>query len=120
MEITPPLTIYRRLGALIFEEAVRATGLPPGALGLRLRDELNRPTLTAPTLRAWRRGSKAVPLAAFLAVCRIANVQPAEFVSRIAGTGTSVEKDLADLLQLLGAGRTIAQMESVRAASSTR
>lgn len=78
------------------------TGLTPGAIGLRLREELARPTLTAPTMRAWRRGNKAVPLAAFLAVCRIAQVSPADFINKMAEDAGGIEYgDLAELLQEL-------------------
>lgn len=100
MTATPSLTVYRRLGAQLFEEAVQASGLTPGVLGSRLRDELSRPTLTAPTLRAWRRGNKAVPLAAFLATCRIANVRPGSVVARVLATSKE-QGDDAELLELL-------------------
>ena len=100
MSATPSLTVYRRLGARLFEEAVQASGLAPGVLGSRLRDELSRPTLTAPTLRAWRRGNKAVPLAAFLATCRIANIRPGSVVARVLATSPNGAED-ADLLALL-------------------
>ncbi len=94
------MTVYRRLGAVLFEEAVQATGLAPGVLGARLRAELSRPTLTAPTLRAWRRGNKAVPLAAFLATCRIAGVRPAAVVAKVAAE-TKVKTGGREMVELL-------------------
>lgn len=100
MSTTPPLTVYRRLGARLFEEAVQASGLSPSALGARLRDELSRPTLTAPTLRAWRRGTKAVPLAAFLATCRIAGIRPGSVVAKVLATSKE-QADDSELLDLL-------------------
>jgi hypothetical protein len=100
LKTTPALTVYRRLAALLFEEAVGATGLSPGQLGLRLREELSRPTLTAPTLRAWRRGNKAVPFAAFLATCKIANVRPGSVVARLTDLA-EVGIDDSELVELL-------------------
>jgi hypothetical protein len=100
MTTTPAITVYRRLGARLFEEAVQATGLAPGVLGLRLREELSRPTLTAPTLRAWRRGTKAVPLAAFLATCRIAEIRPGSVVAKVLATSKDGAED-TELLDLL-------------------
>lgn len=94
------MTVYRRLGAQLFEEAVQASGLAPGVLGARLREELSRPTLTAPTLRAWRRGNKAVPLAAFLATCRIANVRPGSVVAKVLATSREQVGD-DELVELL-------------------
>ena len=110
VKTTPPITVYRRLGALLFEEAVRATGLPVGALGAKLRIELSRPTLTAPTLRAWRRGNKAVPLAAFLATCRIANIRPGSVVAKVTGMarGDLDDAELLDLLTQLSSAPPIA------------
>ena len=110
VKTTPPITVYRRLGARLFEEAVQATGLPVGALGARLRAELSRPTLTAPTLRAWRRGNKAVPLAAFLATCRIANVRPGSVVAKVAGMaeGGLDDPELLELLTQLSSAPPIA------------
>src|SRR5579872_3531782 len=97
---SPPITVYRRLGALMFEEAAQATGLAPGALGARLREELSRPTLTAPTLRAWRRGNKAVPLEAFLATCRIAGIRPDAIAARMAAAAAGApDAALAELLR---------------------
>jgi hypothetical protein len=110
---TPALTVYRRLGARLFEEAVQATGLAPGALGARLRDELARPTLTAPTLRAWRRGTKAVPLAALLATCRIAGVRPGSVVARVLAGA----KDLGDEPDVIG---MLELLEGLPAASGVR
>ena len=101
MNTTPPLTVYRRLAAVLFETAVQATGLAPGVLGARLREELSRPTLTAPTVRAWRRGNKAVPFAAFLATCRIANVRPGSVVAKVTALAKSGEVQDGDLLELL-------------------
>ena len=101
MNTTPPLTVYRRLGAVLFETAVQATGLAPGVLGARLRVELSRPTLTAPTVRAWRRGNKAVPFAAFLATCRIANVRPGSVVAKVTTLAKSGEVEDGELLELL-------------------
>jgi len=84
----------------MFEEAAQATGLAPGALGARLREELSRPTLTAPTLRAWRRGNKAVPLAAFLATCRIAGIRPDAIAARMAAAAAGApDAALAELLR---------------------
>lgn len=97
---------------MLFETAAQATGLAPGALGARLREELSRPTLTAPTLRAWRRGSKAVPLAAFLATCRIANIRPASVLTKLQGltdTDLTEDQDLVELLQFLQAAPPIAR-----------
>jgi len=108
---TPPLTVYRRLGAVLFETAIQATGLAPGVIGARLREELSRPTLTAPTVRAWRRGTKAVPFAAFLATCRIANVRPGSVVAKVttlAKTGEIEDGELLDLLLVLGSAPPIA------------
>jgi len=111
VKITHPLTVYRRLGAVLFEEAVRATGLTPGAMALRLRAELARPTLTAPTLRAWRRGNKAVPLAAFLAVCRIAGVRPATIVEKVtAQASQDADAELLQLLKELEAAKSLAEV----------
>jgi hypothetical protein len=103
MNTPPALTVYRRLGALLFEEAVQATGLAPGVLGLRLREELSRPTLTAPTLRAWRRGTKAVPLAALLATCRIAGIRPGSVVAKVLAGAKDGDDDaeVTELLELL-------------------
>ena len=74
----PLLSVYRRVGARLFDKAARETGLSPGVLGQELRVRLLRPTLTAPTLRAWRRGNKPAPLAAFLACCALAGKRPDE------------------------------------------
>lgn len=87
----------------MFEAAAQATGLAPGALGVRLREELSRPTLTAPTLRAWRRGTKAVPLAALLATCRIAGVRPDAIAARVTAgaAGETADGELKELLREL-------------------
>ena len=111
---TPPITVYRRLGAALFEEAAQATGLTPGMLGARLRVELSRPTLTAPTLRAWRRGTKAVPLAALLATCRIANIRPGTVVAKVAAAAEEEPAD-PELVELLVALQNAPAIAGVRA-----
>lgn len=74
------LSSYRSLGARLFNRAIEETGLTPIEMRAALRDRLLRPTLTAPTLRAWRRGNKPTPLAAFLAACHIADMRPADLI----------------------------------------
>lgn len=115
VNITPPLTVYRRLGALLFEEAIKVTGLTPGAMGLRLREELARPTLTAPTMRAWRRGNKAVPLAAFLAVCRIAELSPGDFLAQMADGADGIEDgEVVELLKEMAKSKALTATEATR------
>ena len=95
------LSVYRRLGARVFDRAARETGLTPTQLRAALTDSLNRPTLTAPTLRAWRRGNKPVPLAALLAVCDIARRKPTEILAMMRGDEPLDENDVRELLARL-------------------
>lgn len=97
------LSVYRRVGARMFDRAAVDTGLTPTELRMALRVALSRPTLTSPTLRAWRRGTKPVPAAALLAVCDLAGKRPAEIVDRLRkeNSGGDFGKDGWELLARL-------------------
>lgn len=99
------LSLYRQVGARLFDRAARETGMTPIQLRTALKVALLRPTLTAPTLRAWRRGNKPVPLAALLAVCDLAGKRPAALVAMLRAEakagGTDLDGDFARLLERL-------------------
>lgn len=97
----PELSVYRRLGARLFDRAIQETGLTPTEMRAELRTLLLRPTLTAPTLRAWRRGSKPTPLAAFLAVCHLAKLKPDQVFELLKQETRASELD-EESLRLLG------------------
>ena len=97
----PALSVYRRLGARIFDRAARETGLTPTQLRAALTEALHRPTLTPPTLRAWRRGNKPVPLGALLAVCDLAGRKPFEILAIMKGDELFDDRDVRELLSRL-------------------
>jgi hypothetical protein len=84
----------------MFDRAARETRLTPIQLRGALMERLLRPTLTAPTLRAWRRGNKPVPLAAMLAVCDLAGKRPNEIILMLKRDG-EIDGDDAALLTRL-------------------
>lgn len=76
--------MYRAFTALVFDELCRRSGLTGAELVRRLREELQRPTLTRGTLSAWRAGDQDCPAAATYAVAAITGILPGDVATQLA------------------------------------
>jgi hypothetical protein len=72
---------YRREASLRFEQLCRLIGQPNSVLAETLRKKLGRETLSRHTLMAWRQGSQAVPMEAFLAAVELAGPDAIRLIS---------------------------------------
>ncbi len=85
----PRPTAYRIQSSRRFEQLSRLTGLSNTALAERLRQSLERETLTRQTLAGWRSGDQPVPAEAFMAALELAGPEALNFILR------EVEEDVA-------------------------